>query len=204
MKKAKNLVKKALLIIMIGVVSTIGLVGCGNTPKENNEVKIEQQSKDKIIEKESKDEKESNFPQVQKEEVKENAQLKGNLKVGDVFETEDAKVTINKIRTTKDRNRYSKIKANRVIVIEYTYTNKNIDGTMYLDTYFFNAYDNDGEILEHYDVIDHKQPKEISKGKKCTAEMVFALNNKNNNITLDMNETMFGGEVLATWNLKIK
>lgn len=56
MKKAKNLVKKALLISIIGVVSTIGLVGCGNTPKENNEVKIEQQSKDKIIEKESKDE----------------------------------------------------------------------------------------------------------------------------------------------------
>lgn len=178
-------VKKLLVGLLITMGVVVGCAGCGSRevePKE--EVKVEQQEE-------------------VKEEVEEVVKEKNNLKVGDVFETEKATVKINKIKTTKERNQYSDVKADKVVVIEYTYENKNNE-TMYLDEYYFKAYDKDGEILEHYGYIDYKYPQEISKGKKCTAEVVFALNNKSNDITLELQETMFGGDILATWDLTIK
>ena len=180
--------KKLFLTIIIAL-GTINFVGCGDNTPPKEEVKVEQQE---VVQEEQEQE---------QEEVKEEK----TLKVGDTYKNEMFSVSIDKVATTKQRNKYSDVKANKVIVIDYTYNNIDyLEDNLYLFQDYFKAYDSNGEILENYEVIDYKYPKEISKGKKCKAQMVFAYNGKDGKIDLELNDTLFNGKPIAIWKLKIK
>lgn len=172
--------KKLFICLLIGL-STVGLIGCGGDSKE-----VTKSSTEEV--------------QVNDEEAKE---VIKTFKQGEVAENENMKLTINKVTTSKERNQFSETKADRVVVINYTYENKTDEPLELFDSYF-TAYDGDGNVLESYNVIDHKFTQSVSKGKKCTAEMLFALNSKNNKITLELNDSMIAGKPIGVWELEVK
>ena len=46
-----------------------------------------------------------------------------------------------------------------------------------------------------------KYPQAISTGKKCTANMSFALNNESNNLEIEFYDNMFDGKASEVFNI---
>ena len=99
------------------------------------------------------------------------------------------------------RNQFSEKEAEKVVVIEYTYENIADEENLYVFDSNFKVYDASGNVLETYPAGAEKYPQAISKGKKCTANMSFALNNESNNLELEFYDNMFDGKASEVFNV---
>lgn len=123
--------------------------------------------------------------------------------VGDTFNYKDEyTIKINSVKTTKERNQFADEKVKNVVIINYTYENLNKDDDLFVDTISFKAYDSEGNAVDTYPA-DVKMPKGISKGKKCTAEMAFGVN-EGDTIELEYLDNMFNSKKDALFKLKFK
>jgi len=104
---------------------------------------------------------------------------------------EEYRLKINSINETYERNEFSDTRADRVVVIDYEYENISLSDDLFISSWDFQAYDQDNNALETYEVIDYKYPDNISMGRKTTAQLVFALNNTNNYIELEYYDNVF-------------
>lgn len=110
-------------------------------------------------------------------------------------------LTINSAKLIEDRNQFSDTEAKKVVEIEYTYENLGLDENLYISASNFKIYDSEGNALENYPAGADKHPQNISKDKKCTAEMSFALNSESNDIEIEFYENMFGDKPNAIYKL---
>lgn len=110
-------------------------------------------------------------------------------------------ITIDNVKLTDERNQFSEKEAEKVVVIEYTYENIADEENLYVFDSNFKVYDASGNVLETYPAGAEKYPQAISKGKKCTANMSFALNNESNNLELEFYDNMFNGKASEVFNI---
>ena len=105
----------------------------------------------------------------------------------------DYSIKITNVRESSERTKNAKIKADRVIVISYEYTNINMDQNLFITGARFNAYDKNNVMLQTYP-IDYLLPDYIARGRTAQAEMVYALNNDSNEVELEFYKNMFDGK----------
>lgn len=110
-------------------------------------------------------------------------------------------ITIDNVKLTDERNQFSEKEAEKVVVIEYTYENIAGEENLYVFDSNFKVYDASGNVLETYPAGAEKYPQAISNGKKCTANMSFALNNESNNLELEFYDNMFNGKASEVFNI---
>ena len=110
-------------------------------------------------------------------------------------------LTINSAKLISDRNEYSDTQAEKVVEIDYTYENLGYDENLDLYDSNFKVYDKSGNILESYPAGADKHPQSISVGKKCTANMSFALNDDSNELELEFYENIFGDSANAVFTI---
>lgn len=113
-------------------------------------------------------------------------------------------LTINNVKFIKERNKYSEKKADKVVEIEYTYENISMDEELFIYDHNFKIYDADENRLETYPIAGHKFPQLISKGNKCTATMVFALNHNIDSIEAKFYFNPYNYKVNSIFSLDIK
>lgn len=136
-----------------------------------------------------------------------------NNKIYDIKETyyhknEDGNntmsVKINSTSFTKERNEYANKKADRVLVLDFTYENLNLEENLFVSDSNFKVYDEEGNILESYTLPTEKLSKSISKGKKCTATGSYALNSKSNKLTVEFYSNIFDSSPSAVFQINAK
>lgn len=113
------------------------------------------------------------------------------------------KIKITGVTETDDRNQFSNIKADRVIVISYTYENVSYDENgLYLFDGNFKIYDKKGNQLEKYPVAT-LSGETIQSGTVAYATMAYALNNESNYLKVefysDMYSDTFDKEFMISW-----
>lgn len=139
-------------------------------------------------------------------EIQATAAAEETYKVGDVIQIStyngSYSFTITGISETSDRNEFSDIQADRVVVIDYEYENIDVPEELYISDMNFKAYDADNNALETYPA-DIKYADSISAGRKTTGQMAFALNNPTNRIELEYFDNMFSSTkdclIVAEW-----
>ena len=102
-------------------------------------------------------------------------------------------LTITGITETADRNQFSDVVANRVIIISYSYENTSYENGLYISSVNFKVYDKDNNLLQTYPVL-LKYPQEISVGRKTDATMAYALNNDQNYVELEYYDNVFNSK----------
>lgn len=112
-------------------------------------------------------------------------------------------VKINSLNTTKERNKFLNTKANKVILLEFTYENLDLSENLFISDSNFKVYDKEGNILESYPISSEKVAKSISKGKKCTASAAYALNSKSKDIIVEFYPNILDSKPSAIFNLKL-
>ena len=103
------------------------------------------------------------------------------------------RIKFTKIYETKERNQYSDKTANRVVIIEYEYENISRDSDLYVSEMDFKLYDKENNQLETYPV-NTKYGSSVSKGRKNTASVAYALNSANNYIELEYYDNVFNNK----------
>ena len=106
------------------------------------------------------------------------------------------------VKETSDRNQFSDIKADRVVIIEYEYENKTREEDVFISGMDFKVYDKDNNALETYPAGETKYPTSISTGRKTTASEAFALNNDNNYLELEFYDNLFASKADAKFILE--
>ncbi|HHD2752406.1 TPA: DUF5067 domain-containing protein [Clostridium perfringens] len=110
-------------------------------------------------------------------------------------------LTIDSVKLTDERNQFWDKEAEKVAVIEYTYENIGYEENLHIFDYNFKVYDSAGNVLEGYPAGAEKYPQAISKGKKCTANMSFALNNESNDLEVEFYDNMFNGKATDVFKI---
>lgn len=100
-------------------------------------------------------------------------------------------VRFKSCKETKDRNQFSDTKADRVILIEYDFENTSYENDLFVSSMDMKLYDKDNNILESYPSTLAKEPSSVSKGRKGSGVLAYALNNDNNYIELEYYSNMF-------------
>lgn len=103
------------------------------------------------------------------------------------------RVKFTNIYETSERNQFSDKQANRVVIIEYEYENISKENDLYVSDLEFKLYDKDNNLLETYPA-NTKYASNVSKGRKTTASVAYALNNDNNYIELEFYDNMFNSK----------
>lgn len=103
---------------------------------------------------------------------------------------------------TDYRNMFENSNPDRVVIIEYEYENMTMESDLLVSDWDFKAYDNDNNKLDTYPAST-KYGGSVSKGRKTTSSVAYALNNDNNYIELEHYDNMFNGKadckVIINW-----
>lgn len=111
----------------------------------------------------------------------------------DIYVTNNSgkyRVKFTNISETGYRNQFSDKEAKKVVIIEYEYENISLEDDLYISSIDFKLYDKENNQLETYPA-DIKYPGSISKGRKTTASVAYALNSDNNYMELEFYDNMF-------------
>ena len=103
------------------------------------------------------------------------------------------RIKFTKISETSERNEFSDKQANRVVIIEYEYENISQGDDLYISEMDCKLYDKENNQLETYP-LSTKYPSNISKGRKTTASVAYALNSDSNYIELEYYDNMFNSK----------
>lgn len=100
-------------------------------------------------------------------------------------------IRFNSVKETKDRNEFSDKKANKVVLISYDFENVSYENDLFISDMVMKLYDKDNNALETYPSKLEKSAPSVSKGRKGSGVLAYALNNKNNYIELEYYSNMF-------------
>lgn len=112
----------------------------------------------------------------------------------DIYITNDNgeyRLKITGIRETTDRNQFSDIVADRVVIISYEYENISLSDDLYISDYDFKVYDADNNSLDDYPLYNIDFSDTVGVGRKSLGEMAFALNNGSNYLELEYYDNMW-------------
>ena len=134
-----------------------------------------------------------------KKEVKEEAKV---LNVGEKFNFKDKyEITINKVYTTDERNEFADKNPKKVVIIDYTYTNLNLDEALYISELNFKMFDSNGNALDTYPASINSA-SQVPKGKTAKGSMAFGLD-EGDTIEAYYYDNMFNSKEDAIFNLTI-
>lgn len=115
------------------------------------------------------------------------------LNVGDTWTVDGQwKLTIDSVTTTSDRNEFSDVKPQQVVIVTYSYENLGYEDN-FMDGLYFDlsqngdasVVDSAGEMAVSYPGDISKYPQEIPVGAKCTgAQACIGLMNTSDTITM--------------------
>lgn len=124
--------------------------------------------------------------------------------VGDTYKYKDNySLKIDSVKTTKERNQFADKKAKEVVIVTYTYENLNSDKDLFIDSMAFKAYDAEGNAVDTYPSDIEKMPKAVSKGRKCTAQIAYAVNS-GDTLELEYYDNMFNSKKDTIFKLNFK
>lgn len=89
------------------------------------------------------------------------------------------------VRETSERNEFADENPQRVVILEYEYSNISFDSDVVVSYLYFRPYDKGGNALSQYPDSSVKYTTNISQGKTATASVAYGLNSNDNVITLD-------------------
>lgn len=89
------------------------------------------------------------------------------------------------VRETSKRNEFADENPQRVVILEYEYSNISFDSDVVVSYLYFRPYDKGGNALSQYPDTSIKHTTNISQGKTATASVAYGLNSSDNVITLD-------------------
>lgn len=158
--------KKIIAILLSCILGITLLVGCSESPtnNESGSQKQESETKDSI------------------QEIK--------LKEPFVVKTENGEysLTINSINATKKRNPYEEEQPKQVVLVDYSYQNKDFKGSdgqkLLIDNTAFVAMDGEGNVLRTYPSDIDKMPQLVPVGGKCTATIAYGIPSDSKTIKL--------------------
>ncbi len=134
-----------------------------------------------------------------KKEVKEEPK---SLAVGEKFNFKDKyELIINKVYTTEERNEFAEKNPKKVVVIDYTYTNLNLEDVLYISELNFKMFDSNGNALETYPSTINNATQ-VPKGKTAKGSMSFGLD-EGDTIEAYYYDNMFNSKEDAIFNLTI-
>ena len=97
----------------------------------------------------------------------------------------DYSLKFTRVRETSERNEFADENPQRVVILEYEYSNISFDSDVVVSYLYFRPYDKDGNALSQYPDTSVKYTTNISQGKTATASVAYGLNSSDNVITLD-------------------
>lgn len=100
-------------------------------------------------------------------------------------------VKITKVEETKDRNQFSDVQANRVILVSYEYENISYQNDLSVSAMNMKTYDKENNLLETYPASGTKYGSSVGTGRKSNAVIAYALNNSENYIEVEYYDNMF-------------
>lgn len=119
-------------------------------------------------------------------------------KIGDIIEITSAKgeytLCIDGIKKTEERNSYSQKDPGEVYIIDYTFSNINMDDPLFISDYDFNLIDEKGMMGCHYPGNINCYPLETFKGARCSAQMTLASHNLNDKLILTYRDNCFSNQ----------
>lgn len=179
----KHKSKKTSLIIL-GVAFVCFIISFMSAPAVPNDTQKVEENTDMSISQET-----TNEQEMVKDDVKPET-----YKIGDSINVStsdgDYVFRIDAISETSERNQFSDIQADRVVIIDFSYENINIPENLYIFDSNFKAYDKDNNSLQTYPV-SITYGEQISAGRKTKGQIAFALNNENNYIELEYYDNMY-------------
>ncbi|MDD2371541.1 MAG: zinc-ribbon domain-containing protein [Firmicutes bacterium] len=121
-----------------------------------------------------------------------------------IMETSEGsyKLTITGVKETKDRNEFSDIKADKVVLISYNYENIDVADNIYIMDMSFKAFDKSNNSLEIYPAVEAKSGESVSSGRKTSAVMALALNNEVNYLEMEFYDNLFNSKSDALFILE--
>lgn len=182
-KKKKD--KKIMYSCLVG-----GIICLGISLEMQSSTTVQKSGNDNVIEKDS-----STSANMENSIDKKSDKIENSsYKLGDTIDITTKKgsyrLRIDGISETNDRNQFSDKRADRVVLIDYSYENIDMEEDLYIFDSHFKAYDKDSNSLETYPVLG-KFAEKVSAGRKTSGQMTFALNNNSNYIELEYYNNMF-------------
>ncbi|WP_346916556.1 DUF4352 domain-containing protein [Clostridium sp.] len=161
----------------------------------------------KVLAANTNDSKEAKEDNTNKDTTKDDPKESTEFKVGETAYLTDANgvkvmsLTIDGAKLIEERNSYSDKQADKVVEIDYTYENIGSEENLNIFSSHFKIYDASGNVLETYPSGGDKHSQAISKGKKCNANMSFALNNESNELEIEFYENMYNSKPTGTFKI---
>ncbi len=103
---------------------------------------------------------------------------------------EEYRLKITSVSETNDRNEFSDVIANRVVLISYEYENISMEDDLNISSFNFKVYDKDNNSLETYPV-SVTYSDSVGKGRKTSGSVAYALNNDSNYLELEYYDNIF-------------
>lgn len=113
-------------------------------------------------------------------------------------------VKITGIKETSERNEYSDVKADRVILISYEYENVSYTNDLSVSDMNMKVYDKDSNLLETYPATEGKYGSSVGTGRKSNGVAAYALNNENSYIEIDFYDNMFNSKADCRFKIEWK
>lgn len=103
-------------------------------------------------------------------------------------------VKITSVKETSERNQFSDVKADKVILIAYEYENVSYTNDLSVSDMNMKVYDKDSNLLETYPATEEKYGSSVGTGRKSNGVAAYALNNENNYIEIDFYDNIFNSK----------
>lgn len=100
-------------------------------------------------------------------------------------------VKITKVEETADRNQFSDVQANRVILISYEYENVSYQNDLSVSELNMKVYDKENNLLESYPADGTKYGSSVGTGRKSNGVDAYALNSDENYVEIEFYDNMF-------------
>lgn len=101
------------------------------------------------------------------------------------------RIRFTDVTETSNRNQFSDVKADRVIIIEYEYENISYEDSLYVSSLNLKVYDKNNNQLESYPATNTKYGGSVAEGRKTTASIAYALNSDDDYVEIEYYDNMF-------------
>ncbi len=122
-------------------------------------------------------------------------QYENMYSVGDIIQVQTADgeytISINSVKKTTNRNQFADIDPASVYIIDYTYSNVNMEEPLYISELNFRIIDSHGFMAFTYPADTNKYPQDVIEGAKSTAEMAYGTLTEGDQLILCYSDNMF-------------
>lgn len=112
-------------------------------------------------------------------------------------------VTIDSVKSIKERNEFADSQPKQVIMVNYSYSNITCTQDITYSYVYFHVYDSTGKLLETYPATV-KDPANISKGKHHSASAAFGLDGSGKQVQIELYDIFDPSKHIAAYQTDVK